>query len=213
MTDNWLPDHGEDPAPSQPKSRGPLYFLIASAAILFLVVTFIFYTNVIGQGRDLGDDGETPAPPAGGATVEASAEPTDTTPTEEPSPSEEPSPTEEPTPVRPAPEGAIEAVAFTTPASNIHCRINNANVECSIYVYDYPSPGQCEGITATYSVGAEGEVDADCQYFVRTNAIYDYGTAVALNGFACTLEQDGVTCWSEMSGHGFNLTRATDRIF
>lgn len=205
----WLPDHGED-APASQRSRGPLYFLIASATILFLVLAFIFYTLVIGQGRDLGED--QPTTPAADVTETTDTPEQTAEPSDEPSePADEPS--EEPTPVRPAPEGAIEATAFTTPASNIHCRINDSNVECSIYAYDYPSPGQCEGITATYSVGVEGEVDADCQYFVRTNEIYDYGTSVARNGFACTLEQDGVTCWSEMSGHGFNLKRADDTIF
>lgn len=204
MTNNWLPDQGNPPQ-TQP-SRGPLYFLIASATILFLVMAFIFYTVVIQQGRDIGTSSEpstaaTSAPPSQAPSPqETRAEPTE-------------KPTPEPTPVRPAPEGAIEAVAFTTPASNIHCRINDSNVECSIYTYDYPSPGQCEGITATYSVGIEDEVEADCQYFVRTNDVYEYGTAVALNGFACTLEQDGVTCWSQMSGHGFTLTRAADTIF
>lgn len=211
MSNDWLPDHGEEQTSAHEQSRGPLYFLIGSAVILFLVMAFVFYTVVIGQGRSLGESSPdpTPEPVAETTTTSSTSEPTEV----EPTPSSEPS--EEPTPARPAPEGAIEAAAFTTPASNIHCRINDANVECSIYVYDYPSkPASCEGITATYSVGAEGEASSDCQYFVKTNEVFDYGTVIAKNGFACTLEQnDGITCWSEMSGRGFNLTRTADTLF
>ncbi|KTF03524.1 MULTISPECIES: hypothetical protein [Trueperella] len=196
-----LPDAG----PPQPATnRGPLYFLIGSASLLFLVVLALVFQQLISNGREIGTSPTTTPPPS---------------PTSSPAPSSSPSPSEtaepepEPTPERPAPEGAIEAASFTTPAKNIHCRINSDNVECSIYTYDYPSPKQCEGLTATYVVGAEGAVDADCQHSVSVADVYDYGTAVALNGFACTLEQDGVTCWSVMSGHGYELKRANDRIF
>ncbi|VEI13489.1 hypothetical protein [Trueperella bialowiezensis] len=205
MSNDWLPDHEEKSSRSSTK-RWPLYFFLGSATLLFLVVIFIFYSYVIGQGRSLGESGDDRGTePTAQATIPAPAEPT---------PEPEPEPEPEPTPARPAPEGAIEAASFTTPAQNIHCHITDSNVECSIYVYDYPSPGQCEGITATYSVGAEGAVNADCQHFVKTSEVYDYGTAIAKNGFACTLERNaGITCWSEMSGHGFNLTRADDTIF
>lgn len=206
MDGNWLPEH-VDAEPAQPAPRGPLYFLIGSGLVLFVVVAFIFFNFVIGQGRTLGEENTPSSPPPASPVAPASP-----TPQESESPIDEPS--KEPTPARPAPAGAIEATAFTSPAENIHCRINDTNVECSIYAYDYPSPGQCEGITATYSVGAEGEVDAGCQYFVKTNEVHQYGTVIAKNGFACTLEQhDGVTCWSEMSGHGFNLTRSEDTVF
>ena len=114
---------------------------------------------------------------------------------------------------RPAPEGAIEATSFTTPANNIRCSITDSAVECSIFTYSYPSPDGCEGFTATYNVGKTGEVSAGCDDAVESAEIYEYGTNVAANGFACTLDRYSVTCWSELSGHGYELKRAADRIF
>lgn len=114
---------------------------------------------------------------------------------------------------RPAPEGAIEATSFTTPANNIRCAITDSAVECSIFTYSYPSPDGCEGFTATYNVGKTGEVSAGCDAAVESAEIYEYGTNVAANGFACTLDRYSVTCWSELSGHGYELKRAADRIF
>lgn len=194
-------------SPPQRESRGPLYFLIGAAALLFVVILVIVFQQLITSGRDLATSpttSATAAPTAQAAPSQAAPKTAEAT---------EATPTPEPTPMRPAPSGAIEASSFTTPAENIHCRINSDNVECSIYTYDYPSPGQCEGLTATYVVGTEGTVNADCQYAVSVSDVYDYNTAVSLNGFACTLETDGVTCWSVMSGHGFELKRAADRIF
>ncbi|MEW6908068.1 hypothetical protein [Trueperella pyogenes] len=194
MSNDWLPD-SKQPTPN----RGPLYFFIAAAVLLFVVVLILVFQHMIRSGRDVGTDIKRPT-----ARVTTTATPT--TPTAPAAPTT-------PTPARPAPEGAIEAAAFTTPAQNIHCRINSDNAECSIYVYDYPSPGQCEGVTATYVVHTEGDVDADCRHFVRTPDVFEYGTKIAKNGFACALEQDGVTCWSTKSGRGFELKRAADRIF
>lgn len=114
---------------------------------------------------------------------------------------------------RPAPEGAVQLAAFTTPAKNIQCRIENGTLECSIYAYSYPSPDGCEGITATYSVRETGQVASGCSYAIRTDNVQPYGTVVAVDGLVCDLQQDGVTCWSELTGHGFNLKRAADEIF
>lgn len=206
MSNDWLPNDVDEPRPRT--DRGPLYFLIASVTILFLVVAVLFFQLMIRQGRNLAT-----APPATPHTSAPATAATTPAASSRPQPSETASPTATPTAKLPAPEGAIEAASFTTPAKNVHCRINSDNVECSIYAYDYPSPGQCEGITATYVVGTEGTVEADCTHFVKTNEVFDYGTAVAKNGFACTLEKNGITCWSEKSGHGFELKRATDRLF
>lgn len=114
----------------------------------------------------------------------------------------------------PVPSGAIEATEFTTTQNNIRCTINQDAVNCSIYVYDYPSPEGCEGKTATYHVGAAGDTTADCLTQVNTANVVPYGSVVANGNFWCTVNQtEGVTCTSALSGHGFQLRRATDRIF
>lgn len=219
MSNDWLPNHVHGKDHHTQPDRRPLYFFLGSAAVLFLVVAILFFQHMINSGRGLaerpgpsvtatagsGEAGSSGAGTGGTGGAEAGSGTASGSPTTEPSPSA--------TLQRPAPEGAISAAAFTTPAKNIHCRINSDNAECSIYTYSYPSPGQCEGKTATYSVGHEGPVEAGCTYSVETPEVLDYGTAVAMNGFACTLEQNGVTCWSEASGHGFELARSADRLF
>lgn len=114
---------------------------------------------------------------------------------------------------RPAPEGAKDLTDFTTPANNIRCKIDDKSVTCSIYVYDYPSPPGCEMKTATYRVTDVDKVTSGCDSTVTNSNIQPYGTVVAHKGFACTLAETGVECWSELSGHGFALKKAAAREF
>ncbi len=115
---------------------------------------------------------------------------------------------------KPAPSDAISATEFTTPADNIRCQFVGDDVACSIYVYDYPSPDGCEGKTATYRINPAGNVTAGCTEELNAVVEVAYGTAVQHNGYACTLDQyEGVTCWNELTGNGFQLRRAEGRIF
>ena len=115
---------------------------------------------------------------------------------------------------KPAPSDAISATEFTTPADNIRCQFVGEDVACSIYVYDYPSPDGCEGKTATYRINPAGKVAARCTEELNAAVEVSYGTTVQHNGFACSVAQyEGVTCWNELTGSGFQLRRAADRIF
>ncbi|WP_182049686.1 hypothetical protein [Changpingibacter yushuensis] len=113
-----------------------------------------------------------------------------------------------------APEDAVSVQDFTTQANNIRCVFGDDDVACSIYVYDYVSPTGCEGRTATYTLGRTGDVLADCESELNATTVLDYGTTVEYNGFACTLDQTtGIECWSELSGHGFQLRRAAGTTY
>jgi len=113
-----------------------------------------------------------------------------------------------------APDGAVNVTNFTTQANNIRCVFGDDDVACSIYVYDYVSPTGCEGRTATYTLGRSGDVLADCQSELNATTVLDYGATVEHNGFACTLDQSaGIECWSELSGHGFQLRRASGTTY
>lgn len=115
---------------------------------------------------------------------------------------------------RPAPDGAITQAEFTTGAENIRCRFVDDDVACSIYAYDYPSPPSCEGKTATYRIDPYGNVTSGCSKSIDTDQVLEYGTSVAQDGYACTLDQnEGVTCWNEVTGTGFQLKRAAGTIF
>ncbi|VDG77253.1 Uncharacterised protein [Actinobaculum suis] len=113
--------------------------------------------------------------------------------------------------VRPAGTDTINVVDFTTPVNNIRCRFGDHDVSCSIYAYDYPSPPGCEGETATYHVGHAGEVTADCSSEISAANTIGYDQVISRNGFACQASQfGGVSCWSELSGHGFTLKRSAE---
>ncbi len=115
---------------------------------------------------------------------------------------------------KPAPDGATDATEFTTPAQNVRCIFDDDSAACSIYVYDYPSPDGCEGKTATYRINEAGDVDASCKEELGATNVIEYGSAVEHNGFACTVDQyEGITCWNELTGTGFQLKREADRIF
>lgn len=116
--------------------------------------------------------------------------------------------------VSPVPHNAISASEFTTVQNNIRCKFTNESVDCSIYVYDYPSPDGCEGQTATYHLRAAEKVTADCLTQINTAVEVPYGSTVSNGTFWCTTSQsEGITCTSSLSGHGFQLKRSTDRIF
>ncbi|MDO4888951.1 MAG: hypothetical protein Q3979_09710 [Actinomycetaceae bacterium] len=114
----------------------------------------------------------------------------------------------------PAPDNARELTEFTTARSNIHCKFSDGEVACSIFAYDYVSPDGCEGKTATYTLGLADDVNADCASENRSSVSIEYGTPVVHDGIWCEADQtQGVTCTSELSGKGFQLRRAQDRIF
>jgi hypothetical protein len=113
-----------------------------------------------------------------------------------------------------APDGAVDTKEFASPSNNIRCQIGDTSISCSIYAYSYASPEGCEGYTATYTVDLAGETAADCKSEVNAATIVAYGSSVAANGFACTVDDtQGVECWSELSGHGFSLKRSAGTTF
>ncbi|MFN8047559.1 MAG: hypothetical protein U0P48_03145 [Ancrocorticia sp.] len=114
----------------------------------------------------------------------------------------------------PAPDGALSQAEFTTSAENIRCRFVDDDVACSIYAYDYPSPPGCEGKTATYRIDPYGNVTSGCTKSIDTDQVVEYGTSISHDGYACTLDQnEGVTCWNQVTGTGFQLKRSAGTIF
>lgn len=115
---------------------------------------------------------------------------------------------------RPAPDGALSQAEFTTSAENIRCRFVDDDVACSIYAYDYPSPTGCEGKTATYRIDPYGNVTSGCSKSIDTDQVVEYGTSISHDGYACTLDQnEGVTCWNQVTGTGFQVKRAAGTVF
>ncbi len=116
---------------------------------------------------------------------------------------------------KPAPSGALEVYSFTSKRNKIRCQIYEDNVSCTSYIFDYPSvTPECEGTPETYTIYHAGDVEIECLSWMEASTIVEYDSSVAANGFACTIEPHaGFTCWSELSGHGFNLTQAAYATF
>lgn len=116
--------------------------------------------------------------------------------------------------VRPAPPEATRLESFTTPMNNVRCSLDEKAVNCTIFTYDYVSPPGCEGEPANYTVGLTGTTTAGCSTQVSTAKEVPYGSVVAAHGFACTADQyAGISCWSELTGHGFTVRRAAEELF
>lgn len=113
---------------------------------------------------------------------------------------------------RPIPDDAVHVTSFTTPTLNIRCLIEDEAV-CTIYAYDFPSPSGCTGQPATFRIGKTGKAKVDCDNTIAASTDQPYGTTVAANGLACTIEESGVTCWSALTGKGFQIRREGQRTF
>ncbi|MFD1718818.1 hypothetical protein [Georgenia deserti] len=109
---------------------------------------------------------------------------------------------------RPAPDGAAEVSTFASPSGNILCDLTGDPARCTIVEHDFGAPDGCDDGT-TMSVGMDGEASPDCENPVGDQGVaLEYGESGVSGFFACTSEEDGMTCWNTLTGHGFSLARA-----
>ncbi len=134
---------------------------------------------------------------------------------------------------KPAPVGALNVSGFSSRKNisgsrtyhegNLQCQFTQDDdgkdlVKCTVWKYTFDPGVDCSvpGAPVTYELYAEGPVTKRCD---KTDAVSGmpkgvYGTAMAQNGFACTLEEhNGIICWSEKSGEGFQVQKRLDRTF
>ena len=71
--------------------------------------------------------------------------------------------------------------------------------------------GSCPDATGkplTMAVGKNGEVSISCDTgFSASGAVLSYDASAKSDAFACTSKDDGVECWSQVTGQGFKLSR------
>lgn len=108
---------------------------------------------------------------------------------------------------RPAPDTAVDMGNFADPTRNVQCAFNGEGLSCTITQYDYVSD-TCQGSPITYSIAANGTTAQSCGGGIAAENVVAYGTTVARDGLACTVGQDGMECWHELSGKGFTLSRS-----
>ena len=213
---------GEDD--QEETSRPSNTWLLVLAAIAFILVVALAYwwfAVMSDKDGDKSDAASTtaatastaPQTPGGTPTATSSAKPSKTpTPTATPTPTPTPTPTATPSFKAPAPSNAIELSGFTTPSGNVSCTLGKNSVSCTINQHDTTGPqGSCPDATGkplTMAVGKNGEVSISCDTgFSASGAVLSYDASAKSDAFACTSKDDGVECWSQVTGQGFKLSR------
>ncbi|WP_136191869.1 hypothetical protein [Actinomyces procaprae] len=195
------------PEPEEQHTASNRWLWILGAVALVLVVALIVWYLSSDHGNSTSRSAEDPAQ-AAAPQVPASA------PEQVPStPSPTPSPTASQNLVAPAPDGALEMSAFTTPSGNISCVLGDDSVSCTVNEHDFvPTDASCNNSSErafTVSVGTSGQAEGSCgTSFSSAGASLNYGASAKNDSFACTSSESGIECWSQLSGDGFRLSRS-----
>lgn len=119
------------------------------------------------------------------------------------------------------PDGALDVAGFVMPSGNIWCELEDQDTQCVIESFNYspPSIEDCSEDIAghVWQVTAEqagpacpgDEVPEPSQELTEL----DYGDATAVGDFLCESTEEGVTCRSVSTGHGFEIAREGTRSF
>lgn len=109
--------------------------------------------------------------------------------------------------VRPAPGNAIEGSEFKAPSGNISCKFSDG-VSCTIYEYTFKAPDACKNQPLTFTINNDG-TSTSCATRIGSQVELAYGGSIKSGGFACSVSEAGVDCWSEKTGDGFTIARET----
>lgn len=207
---------GED-EPEEASRSGIWLWILAAIALVLVVALIVWWFAVMndkdgddeaGAGSKTSDKTSTaPQTPEGTSSASPSAKPSKT-----PTPTPTPTPSATPTFKAPAPSNAIELSGFTTPSGNVSCTLSKNSVSCTINQHNTTGPqGSCPDATGkplTMAVGKNGEVSISCDTgFSASGAVLSYDASAKSDAFACTSKDDGVECWSQVTGQGFKLSR------
>ena len=193
--------------------RPTLWLWILGAVAIVAVVAVVVWFVLSNHGG--GDDSATEDPAPTAAQSEA---PKTDNPSKKPSPSASPTPSPTPTQkiTAPAPANAVEMSAFTAPSGNITCTLGEDSVTCTIKEHNFtPTDASCRNSAnspVTWTVKKDGSATSSCGgSFSSSGAQLQYGSAAKNNSFACTSSEDGIECWSQVTGQGFKMSRDDSR--
>ncbi|WP_139738655.1 variant leucine-rich repeat-containing protein [Actinomyces wuliandei] len=197
----------EETASDSPSGRFLWILATVVAALLVFVMTWVL----------TGGEDESPTNAQGSQPTVAAQQATQAAPSASPSATPSASPTPSATPSldlsAPAPDDALEMSVFTTPSGNISCSLGEDSVSCTINDHDFVGEdSSCSGSSEpfTASVGVEGGASGSCEEdFASTGASLQYGASAKNDTFACTSSEEGIECWSQVTGQGFTLSRAS----
>lgn len=111
-------------------------------------------------------------------------------------------------------------VGFRTPSGNIHCQVPDWNLRCDILVLQGrppPKPRSCDRDWGqAFSLPRD---EGRAQRICYSDTVMDerletlpYGSTWRQLGFTCVSEPSSLTC-SNRFGHGFRLSRSSQRLF
>lgn len=193
--------------------RPTLWLWILGAVAIVAVVAVVVWFVLSNHGG--GDDSATEDPAPTAAQSEA---PKTDNPSKKPSPSASPTPSPTPTQkiTAPAPANAVEMSAFTAPSGNITCTLGDDSVTCTIKEHNFtPTDASCRNSAnspVTWTVKKDGSATSSCGgSFSSSGAQLQYGSAAKNSSFACTSSEDGIECWSQVTGQGFKMSRDDSR--
>ena len=197
----------ESQAPSGPR-RSTIVLAILAAIALVLVVAIVVWFFSSGSSE----------PSASAPTTQAQQEqptatqdaPEQEATTEAPTPT--PSPTQSQTLRAPAPADAVEMGSFTAPSGNISCTLGEDSVSCTINEHSFiPEDASCNSdptVPFTVTVTKDGQALGSCGGAAAAGgAALSYGSSAKNDSFACTATEAAISCWSQVSGQGFSLSR------
>ena len=194
-------------------SEAPSSFLTSNRILLILallVATVLVFlaTWYLSGGSDKGSaaDSGTEAPAdSGQAAAEDGSSPAPQSAS--PKASATPSASATPTLKAPAPQEAQELSGFDAPSGNISCTLNDNNLTCVIN--EHAKVDSCDSSKPlTVTIGADGNISKSCgSPFTTKGVSLSYGSSAKHSTFACKSTDQGMQCWSQVTGKGFILSR------
>ena len=172
--------------------------VVAVSVVLLAVFVVMLMLRLSPDGGGAGPqaDPTATAPPAAGATGEATT--------------------------APAPGEDLSGVSFdfVSPSGNIACAVDGERALCGITEFDYADEipeaetRACAGTVGHYlQVTAEGaslvcDTSGQAPTVDPGTAVLDYGQSESADGFTCESAETGMTCTHDESGYSFSVRRA-----
>ena len=113
----------------------------------------------------------------------------------------------------------VRLTEFQTPSHNIGCYLDASSARCDISQKSWtppPKPADCEldwGGGLSVDPRSSGVVCAGDTVLDASAPVLAYGEASEAGDFVCVSDQTGMTCTHRPSGHGFQLSRQSYKLF
>ena len=196
-------DDSEAPSSFLTSNRILLILALLVATVLVFLATW-YLSGGSGKGSAADSGTEAPAD-SGQAAAEDGSSPASQTAS--PKASATPSASATPALKAPAPQEAQELSGFDAPSGNISCTLNDNTLTCVIN--EHAKVDSCDSSKPlTVTIGADGNISKSCgSPFTTKGVSLSYGSSAKHSTFACKSTDQGMHCWSQVTGKGFILSR------